>query len=49
MDEGQVEWTVPGRDVIHNKYNVRVYQQQGENAKEDSRRQECLEHLKQVE
>jgi hypothetical protein len=48
MDEDKVERMAPGRNVIHNEHDVGIYQQQGENAEEDSRHQECLENLEQV-
>jgi hypothetical protein len=45
VDECDVERTIPGRDVIHNEYHIGVYQQEGKDAKEDGRRQECFKYL----
>ena len=36
---------MPCRDVVHNEYHVGIYQQEGEDAKEDSRNQERLKYL----
>jgi hypothetical protein len=45
MDESQVKGAMPRRHMVHKEYKIRIYQQEGKDAKEDGGCEKCFKHL----